>query len=107
MVETLIAAAEQVEFGVASTISLSSPSNSKLSRRALDELHVEDDAGHGMHTGGPDDSDLEERPRRPVPPGAAAPSALACRLRRREPRPRGTRATPPAETRSRQGPFAG
>ena len=31
MVETLIAAAEQVEFGVASTISLSSPSNSKLS----------------------------------------------------------------------------
>ena len=37
-------------------------------RRALDELHVEDDEGHGMHTADPT-TDLEERRRRPVPPG--------------------------------------
>ena len=46
-------------------------------RRALDELHVEDDEGHGMHTADPT-TDLEERRRRPVPPGVT----------RRPPRPR-------------------
>ena len=43
-------------------------------RGALDELHVERAAGHGVHTADPT-AGLEERPRLPVPPGASAPSA--------------------------------
>ena len=45
-------------------------------RGALDELHVEHAAGHGVHTADPT-AGLEERPRLPVPPGASAPSAPA------------------------------
>ena len=45
-------------------------------RGALDELHVERAAGHGVHTADPT-AGLEERPRLPVPPGASAPSAPA------------------------------
>ncbi len=37
-------------------------------RGALDELHVERAAGHGVHTADPT-AGLEERPRLPVPPG--------------------------------------
>ena len=45
-------------------------------RGALDELHVERAAGHGVHTADPT-AGLEERPRLPVPPGASALSTPA------------------------------
>ena len=64
-------------------------------RRALDELHVEDDAGHGMHTAGPT-TDLEERPAgTPVAPSSDSMSVVNVRSPTVTTVPRGTRGMEP------------